>query len=342
MYRLSTIDLPPQDSFDLWREITRNTYDLAKPHRLKPELRLAANLWYADDLIISEFSCQANIKWRSDKHIRTDGRPYIKVRRYLKGSASFVSGERAFSLRPGVTYLLDQSKPCTEISSDNCQLNVFVPLSSLSSFYQASDPIREWTDQTENGAILSAAMDALFEQARESSSQLPTACATEFCVVLRTLLQGGSDSVEEGAVRRTRSRAIRNEIDRRILQPSLSVEEIVKALPFSRAGLYRHFGDQLGVARYIKQRRMALAFETLSNADTKGTTINEIAGLAGYSSVHSFTKAFSRAFGFTPGQLRGVRQMRNYALQTKANQRMLQDAAVDHYKLAFQRIRAAN
>ena len=342
MHQLSTLDLSAQDSFEFWREITRGTYDLAKPQKMKPELRLDANLWYAGDLILSEFSCQANVKWRSDLHIRNDGRPYIKIRRYLNGGATIVCGERAFSLRPGATYLLDQSKSFSEISNDNCQLNVFIPLSCLGSGYQVSDPVLEWDDQTETGALLRAAIDAFFEQVRASSSQSPTESATEFCIVFNTLLEGGTDSSEEGAVRRARRRAIRNEIDRRVLCPSLTVEEIVTALPFSRAGLYRHFGDKAGIASYVRQRRLGLAFEALSANDQRRSSINEVAHLAGYSSVHSFTKAFKRAFGLTPGQLRGVRQMPDHVFQTQVSQKTSWSAAENHYKLAFQLIRGIN
>jgi transcriptional regulator GlxA family with amidase domain len=82
-----------------------------------------------------------------------------------------------------------------------------------------------------------------------------------------------------------------------------TVDELAKLANMSRATFARVFQQALGQApmKYLSDWRMALARDFLLSQDT---TLAEIAGRVGYSSVYAFATAFRRHHGESPGRWR--------------------------------------
>jgi AraC-like DNA-binding protein len=82
-----------------------------------------------------------------------------------------------------------------------------------------------------------------------------------------------------------------------------TVDELAKLANMSRATFARVFQQALGQApmKYLSDWRMTLARDLLLIQDT---TLAEIAGRVGYSSVYSFATAFHRHHGEPPGRWR--------------------------------------
>jgi len=82
-----------------------------------------------------------------------------------------------------------------------------------------------------------------------------------------------------------------------------TVDELAKLANMSRATFARVFQQALGQApmKYLSDWRMALARDLLLIQDT---TLAEIAGRVGYSSVYAFATAFHRHHGESPGRWR--------------------------------------
>ena len=342
MATFSTLDMPPRESFDLWCDVTRHTYDMPLPKAGQREMRLSAELRRGRNLVLSNFVCQRNYKWRSPSHIAGDGRPYFKLRRYLRGSAVFVSDGKPWQLHSGATYLLDQSRPFVELSDDNQQINVFVPQDALAFDGKSRHPVIEWSDSSPEGHILRAALDQLFAEAFGGQNQSFDAAEESFCKVLRGVLSSASESFSVSAVRDARHRAIKAEIDR-WLQSSRAenIETLVAALPFSRASLYRHFPEPGGIASFLRKRRLELAFQELSKTGSRRGAISRTAIRAGYASVHSFTKAFKREFGYSPGEVIGSRGNNNTLVEGWAIRDPHATPGAVEFIHAFRSIRAA-
>src|SRR5215469_5554660 len=82
-----------------------------------------------------------------------------------------------------------------------------------------------------------------------------------------------------------------------------TVDELAKLSSMSRATFARVFQQALGRApmKYLSDWRMTLARDLLLDQDT---TLAEIAGRVGYSSVYAFAAAFHRHHGESPGRWR--------------------------------------
>ena len=82
-----------------------------------------------------------------------------------------------------------------------------------------------------------------------------------------------------------------------------TVDELAKLANMSRATFARVFQQALGQApmTYLSDWRMTLARDLLLVQDT---TLAEVAGRVGYSSVYAFATAFRRHHGESPGRWR--------------------------------------
>lgn len=87
----------------------------------------------------------------------------------------------------------------------------------------------------------------------------------------------------------------------------ISVDDVVAAVPMSRAGLYRTFQRYTGrsIADEIARRRVELARRLLADTDEK---VHEVARRCGFGSVVSFSRTFSRVVGQPPSTFRRDRR----------------------------------
>ncbi|MBN7775097.1 helix-turn-helix transcriptional regulator [Nitratireductor aquimarinus] len=87
------------------------------------------------------------------------------------------------------------------------------------------------------------------------------------------------------------------------LDKDLTTDLIAREVGSSASTLQRHFKAQFGITvfDFIRQERLDAARVALTSG---GIPISHAAHMAGYNSISSFTTAFRRAYGVTPGQVR--------------------------------------
>jgi AraC-like DNA-binding protein len=103
------------------------------------------------------------------------------------------------------------------------------------------------------------------------------------------------------------ARAIAFDAARRFVQANLtefdlSPERVVESLALSRATIYRLFQHEGGLHAYIRHLRLRAAADDLIRLP--GVPITDIAFSVGFKSATDFTRAFRRAYGFAPQEVR--------------------------------------
>jgi len=94
-------------------------------------------------------------------------------------------------------------------------------------------------------------------------------------------------------------------IERNLHDPSLSVASIAAALNCSKRYLHKVFADRSQtMAELILTARLEKCYAALDRADTRGSSIAEIAYSFGFKSLSHFGKAFGRRYGMTPTERR--------------------------------------
>ncbi len=103
-----------------------------------------------------------------------------------------------------------------------------------------------------------------------------------------------------GLTRERVRRAILREISSEELKPAI----LARKTGLSRSSLYRLFENDGGVARYIKDVRLAMAHDALRDPVMAGRTISVIAKAHGFSEPTDFSRAFRSAYGLSPREAR--------------------------------------
>ena len=81
-----------------------------------------------------------------------------------------------------------------------------------------------------------------------------------------------------------------------------AIDAVQVGTPF-RAGLYRLFGPDGGLARYVQEQRLNRALRLLASPASRGKRLIDLAVDFRFSSDSTFVRAFRRQFGRTPGEI---------------------------------------
>jgi AraC-like DNA-binding protein len=100
---------------------------------------------------------------------------------------------------------------------------------------------------------------------------------------------------------------VRRYIDRNLRSTSLDADALSKTFGISRAALYRLFEPVGGIAIYIREARLRLAWQEIVYSDGDAGRIGIIAYQLGFKNVSAFNRAFRRAFGVNPTEARQTR-----------------------------------
>ena len=102
-----------------------------------------------------------------------------------------------------------------------------------------------------------------------------------------------------------RKERVRRVIRKHLRTPTFRPSILCRLVGMSRSNLYRLFEDTGGVARYIQRERLLEAHAVLTDpASTQ--SISSIADDLCFADASSFSRAFKREFGHSPGELRSA------------------------------------
>jgi AraC-like DNA-binding protein len=96
--------------------------------------------------------------------------------------------------------------------------------------------------------------------------------------------------------------AARRYVQANLTEFDLSPESVVESLALSRASIYQLFQHEGGLHAYIRHLRLRAAADDLVRFP--GIPISDIAFSVGFKSASDFTRAFRRAYGFAPQEVR--------------------------------------
>jgi AraC-like DNA-binding protein len=247
---------------------------------------------------------------RTAAHIARGGLDLYHITLCLRGQMRFVSGRRDITLGPGDVCLIDMAQPnrtwLTAEDDDRSRLTSLIvarsvlaprlahPDSATATYLPASDrPARLLADQfaalwqlpeTDSAAaVIEAMVDVVAEAAGRSADARGNVGRAERQLLLV---------------------AIKHHIGARLETGSLSADDLGRRFNMSRASLYRLFGPDGGLARYVQDQRLNRALRLLISPGARSKRLIDLAVEFQFSGDSTFVRAFRRHFGLTPGEIR--------------------------------------
>jgi len=203
----------------------------------------------------------------------------------LDGEAYYEEGGKKISLKKGHLYITPANVICTLYDNPSNQL-----LHTYSHIVTVPSVTELIEVKVEEGSVLFDAV-ALWRR------HIHTEKWEKLIPVVQLILS----SIESLETNDTVAERAKHYIDCKT-DFSFSMEEISRALGYSREHLTRSFFSSYGLTpkEYFNQRRMNTALVLLAES----LKLHEIAEALGYSSAYSLSKAFKKHFGLSPEKYR--------------------------------------
>jgi AraC-like DNA-binding protein len=298
----STVGLPPEERFVLWREhLSRALLDL-RCRSLKPEEFEGAtiNLQLAHTHLAHNTTGTPVVVERRPKTIRQSPADAIVLQFVLAGEAFIFHDCGIRTVRPGQLLVCDADKPF--IGGFSAGYRELLLKVSRHAFHQHTGlthldgPLFKPFSLTHGGVAASLA-ERVRDALRLSGAQSPEDD------VLR--LVGAMWHPDADAQSSTYMASARSFIDGRLSDDTLCATKIAAAVGISPRHLSRIFSRAGStVPQYVLGRRLDTARNMLEQASYASMTIGEISARCGFRSNAYFSTAFTARFGQRPSDVR--------------------------------------
>lgn len=230
-------------------------------------------------------------------HVRLSGRARIEI------------GGSERDCAAGDICLFDLSRPLAASSTDYEALTVVLPRALFGADQGLLDTLHGAVIRgaTPFGRMLNDHLGALGAHATGFSEPEAAAAAQSTAMLLSAATRGPADRVATGGDTLDGAPvllALRRQIEAELTAPDLNAETLGRRFGLSRSTLYRLFAPLGGVAGYVRQRRLARAYQELAAGDGRFARVSEVAYRLGFESPAHFAQAFRAEFGCAPRDVR--------------------------------------
>lgn len=298
-------------AFELWRWGHAPIYAMDAPHpHARASFRSRMTGYIFGDVAIASDRSSAAVFERTAQTIARSGIDIISLVVYSDGGCGLDIEGRATELQVGDICVLDMTRHSTLRVPDHGTLSLVLPRALLAPYVADIDGLhgRILRRGAPLNAMLVNHLRTLFAEA--PALGLPEGRAAARATAALVAAFAGPSAEGRDAIARTATaaslRAARRTIEANLHDPDLGPEFVCQQLGMSRAKLYRLFGPIGGVGRYIQQRRMARAYEAVTDPARASGRVGEIAARCGFGNASVFSRAFRRAYGVSPSELRSA------------------------------------
>jgi AraC-like DNA-binding protein len=257
--------------------------------------------WKVGALVIGRLSSDAIRYERTEARTLSDAIDHFYVNFHATGEVAADAGAGLVRGGPGSLLVIDMRQPCA-MEVRGARISIAVPRQLLLPHLRSHDP---------HGLVATDGLAQLLGRSLYAAARsLPGLAARHAPAVERMLVaQIGEtlrDVLQSGDARRSRQELlvgrVRAYVDAHLAEP-LDAAAICAALGVSRSSLYRAMADRGGVQRYLRERRLRRVRALL---ETPGETrpLAALAELTGFADKAHLSRAYKRAFGVTPGDVR--------------------------------------
>ncbi len=295
-----------------WREAVGTLFDVDELAEGEPgPFRADLTSFVLGPVLLGSTRASAQRFRRTVDTIARSSVDHIILQLYVRGGYDGVAGQRRMQVRPGDICLFDLAQTLETRATSFENVTMVIPRPKLAAYLPSLEALHGLViPGTEVAGVLigrhlqalvdlaPSMMQSECEMAVEASIGLITACLR--AEVQRSELSNSPGEEGDRLIR------IKQHIEARLGEATLSGESILRHFGLSRSVLYRLFAQHGGVEVYIRRRRLHRAFFDLT---APGRRSKDVARRWHLGSVASFHQAFKAAYGITPRMARTVAQL---------------------------------
>jgi AraC-like DNA-binding protein len=302
--------------FEAWRSSISVVFDVAPVDRAPPDnFEASVTARHLGALLVGDLHFGSQQFARSTARVARDGVDHYLVQWYRSGG--FVGqrdGGVDLSVRAGDITVFDLSRAQQTYADPSHVLSIVLPREIADEAFRSGD-----TGADLHGTVLRGhtALGGLLRDYFQSLQQrLPAVTQSEAPAVVQATAQMLSACLRPSAATLAQARPQIEGVTLGRIQQYIAQNAAAPLTPallcttfgISRSQLYRLFEPLGGVAQYVQHRRLVRAFQALGNPANRRLRVAEIAARHGFTSEAHFSRAFRKAFGMTPSDVRATTQ----------------------------------
>ncbi len=279
--------------------------ELAEIDELTSDFQGRQKLWDLGNLVLAEISTDRLAFSSLPGHVRRDPVDHWTMTVLLSGSIRTDAARRVFTAGPGEVQVHSLGRSFAGVVDKSQMLMLFVPRDHSLETAAILSSAEFSAAGTGMGRLFS---DYLVDVAKRlpmlTEADLPGLVAATRAMIL-ACISPSAEHIEaaEGPIANVLLERARQLIQSRLLDPKLGSEMVRRELGISRTRLYNLFEPFGGVMHFIQHRRLLSACAALTDPNDR-RLIFQIAEERGFSDGAEFSRAFKRAFGSSPSEVR--------------------------------------
>lgn len=306
--RLTSEQLPVKQQFAFWRDSWAPYIDLSRPYGMPDEEFVAvADYWRFGPLMLSLTRLPACNHRRNADQIRRDSVDHWVIIIMRRGVQRQRGHGPDIELQRGVPYVFSMADTyeAERTSAELEQLVLYVPRDVAVECEQHLAALRSRPMCGPIGAMLAdhlAALAACMPQIQaDVGARLAT--ATLALIAAAAMHEAGADIAERPQIAELQLARVKRIIRQNLGAATLGPARLCAAAGISRSQIYRLLEPFGGVAHYIQQERLRVAYRRLADPGER-RNIARIAEEVGFFEASTFSRAFRKEFACTPRDVR--------------------------------------
>lgn len=233
---------------------------------------------------------------------------HFHIQYYRGNSFTMIADDVERQVEAGDICMLDLARPAMLKTERIDNLSIIVERGLLAPLLADVDDVHGLVlaRDSEAGVAVREHLDDMWRQAPDLSIAQGLELSHSTAALLAAVIRSNSQSraVSRAALRQSQFRAICRRIDRRIANPGLGPDMLVRDFHITRPTLYRMFAPHGGIGRYILSCRLIGIMRDLSDPSLAQEKIDAIVQRWGLTNHSAAGRAFREAYGMTPSQCR--------------------------------------
>lgn len=300
-----TAPLAPGERYDAWRD--GDVARLSTRYETTPNEPFTAAMDWLDlgpfGIGHAVFTSQ---DWdRSRRNAARDDNDDLVVNVRHKGAACFDMNGRQAIAGAGSIVLADMSRPKQHFSEASISTGLALPRAEAERLFPSVRALHGHVVAPQHAALLVSHLALLRGQAEHIPAASGPVLAQTILDLLAVSVAASFAGTPTDVAQHERALRVqvRDEIERNLGSPSLSVARLSRTLGVSRSTLYRLLQEEGGVQAYVRTRRLARIAAELRRPQA-GQTIAALAERWGFCDAAYLGRAFRETYGMTPGDYR--------------------------------------
>lgn len=302
----TTRDLPAHAQFAAWRDMLSPCLDALSVPGVEQVFPATSTSWRFGPFLLDHSRLPACGYRRTPAHIRRDSLDHWLIAICREGRQRQRSGDVITDVTPGQPFVFSMAEPFEAERAG--------PVMDWLTLYVPRDAVPELEAvlaAAANGPLHGAMACVLADMLTSLPECLPAVTAPEaphFAAAIQALPRGactGREAAPDALVAAGQLARLRRLIRDNLASASLGPQRLCRLARISRSQLYRLFEPFGGVARYIQQERLRAVYRRLADP-LCDHAISPIAEACGFFDASTFSRAFRKEFGCTPGEVRAA------------------------------------